>query len=70
MAKKTQEPDPEQEHAAEAARLRQLAIEEQRAIVAMHWTDARNPKVPKADREFAGQRASALERLLKLSGKK
>ena len=35
----------------------------------MHLADARNPKVPKADRDFAVQRVKALERLLKLTKK-
>jgi len=56
----------EQEHRDEAERLAKLPRELQREIVAMHWTDARNPKVPKRDRQFARQRAMALERLLRL----
>jgi hypothetical protein len=60
----------DQEHIAEAERLRQLPRADQRAIVAMHWTDARNPRVPKADRDYARQRARALESLLKLGRKK
>jgi hypothetical protein len=56
----------DQEHRAEAERLAQLPRDTQRQIVAMHWTDAKNPKVPKRDREFARERAEALERLLKL----
>jgi hypothetical protein len=58
--------DKDQEHREEAARLAELPVAEQKAIIAMHWTDARNPKVPKRDREFARERAEALERLLKL----
>jgi len=54
------------ENEEEAERLRQLPRAEQRAIVAMHWIDARNPKIPKRDRQFARQRAMALERLLRL----
>jgi hypothetical protein len=56
----------EQEHRDEAERLAQLPRDVQRQIVAMHWTDASNPKVPKPDRDIAKARAQALERLLKL----
>jgi len=36
----------------------------------MHRADAGNPKVPKADRDFARQHVRALERLLKLTNKR
>jgi hypothetical protein len=60
------EPTKEQEDRDEAERLAQLPRDVQRQIVAMHWTDAGNPKVPKRDRDIAMARAQALERLLKL----
>jgi hypothetical protein len=56
----------EQEHRDEAERLAQLPRDAQRQIVAMHLTDARNPKASKRDRDIATARAQALERLLKL----
>jgi len=58
-----------QEHREEAARLAELPVEDQRRIIAMHRTDASNPKVPKRDREFARQRADALEGFLGLARK-
>ncbi len=58
------------EHQAEAERLRQLPKADQRAIVDMHRADADNPKVPKADRDYARQRFRALTRLLKLDKKR
>ena len=62
--------DHEKEHAAEAKRMRQLPRADQRVIVDMHRADADNPKVPKADRDYARQRFRALTRLLKLDRKK
>jgi hypothetical protein len=58
------------EHRAEAERLAQLPRDVQRQIVAMHRADAQNPKVPKHDREYARERAKALERLLRLEKRK
>jgi hypothetical protein len=54
------------EHRAEAKRLRLISRAEQRAFVAMLRADSRNPDVPKADRDAARRRALALERLLRL----
>ena len=61
-------PDPskEQENHEEAERLAQLPAEEQAAIVAWHRDIADNPRLRKADREAARERAEALARLLKL----
>jgi hypothetical protein len=56
--------DPEQEHRAEAARLRCVDRDTQRQIIAIHRNTAENRKLPKQDRDFAGQRADALERIL------
>ena len=50
----------------EAERLALLSKDEQRRIIAMHWTDGNNPKVPARDRKFARERAEALESLLRL----
>jgi hypothetical protein len=52
----------EQECRAEAARLAQLPRDVQRQILAMHWIDAENPKVPKRDREIAKDGFRAAER--------
>ena len=57
-------------HRDEAARLAALAVEDQRAFVAMLRADAANRKVPKRDRDFARERADALERILKLKKRK
>jgi hypothetical protein len=59
-------PTHDEEHGAEAERLRLLPRADQRAFVAMLRADARNPAVPIADRDFARRRALALERLLRL----
>jgi hypothetical protein len=56
---------PADEHRVEAERLAQLSLEDQRTIIAMHRQDASNPKVPKRDRDFARERADALENHLK-----
>jgi hypothetical protein len=58
------DPAKEQEHRAEAERLAKLPRSEQRVIVAWHRDIAADPKVRKADRQLAGERAKALERLL------
>jgi hypothetical protein len=52
----------EQECREEAERLASLPAEDQRAFVAMLRADAENSKVPKRDRDFARERADALER--------
>jgi hypothetical protein len=52
----------EQEFREEAERLLSLPVEDQRAFVAMLRADAANGKVPKRDRDFARERADALER--------
>jgi hypothetical protein len=59
--------DPEQEHRAEAARLRFVDRDTQRQIIAIHRNTAENRKLPKEDRDFARQRADALERILGLA---
>ena len=64
MARRNQAPrDPEQEHRAEATRLRCVDRDTQRQIIAIHRNTAENRKLPKEDREFARQRADALERI-------
>jgi hypothetical protein len=65
-------PDPakEQEYRAEAERLALASREDQKAIIALHRSVADNPKVRKADREAARERADALERLLGLTPKR
>jgi hypothetical protein len=59
--------DPEQEHRAEAARLRCVDRDTQRQIIAIHRNTAENRKLSKQDRDFARQRADALERILGLA---
>ena len=54
----------EQEFREEAERLRHLSREDQESFVAMLRRDAANGRVPKSDRDFARERADALERLL------
>jgi len=56
--------DRDQEFREEAANLRKLTPEEQKAFIAMLRRDAANTEVPKEDRELARTRANALERLL------
>ena len=58
------------EYRQEAERLKLLGLETQRDIVAMHRLVARNPKVPKKNREQARERAKALDRLLGLTKRK
>ena len=57
----------EREYREEAERLSLLSVVEQRQIVAMHEADAKNPKVPKRDRDYAAERAKALTQLLGLT---
>ena len=45
------------EHQEEAERLRKLAKDLQRQIIALQQAIADNPKVPKAEREYARERA-------------
>jgi hypothetical protein len=52
------------QHAAEAERLAELPQAEQEAVIAWHRDIAANPKIRKADRELARERANALEKLL------
>lgn len=59
-------PEREQEIREEAERLRLLPREDQQAFIAMLRADGENRKVPKADRDFARERADALERFLKM----
>lgn len=63
-------PTQEQEYREEAERLKALPLDVQRQIIAMHRTDADNPKVPKADREYARERMEVLEKLLGLAKRK
>jgi hypothetical protein len=58
--------DPLAEFREEASRLKLTDRATQRLIVAIHREIARNPKVPKADRDHARRKARALERLLRL----
>jgi hypothetical protein len=53
------------DHRGEAERLAQLPREDQRQVIALHRSTADNPRAPKRDRDFARQRADALERHLK-----
>jgi hypothetical protein len=64
------DPEKEQEYREEAARLGQLPKEDQREIIALHRSVADNPKVRKADREAARERADALEKFLGLAPKR
>jgi hypothetical protein len=52
------------EHWAEAERLRQLPRADQQAAIAWHRAIAADAKLRKADRDLARERADALERLL------
>lgn len=58
-------PEQEQECREEAERLHLLPRDDQQAFIAMLRADGKNRKVPKADRDFAHERADALERFLK-----
>jgi hypothetical protein len=60
---------PIEQYREEAERLAQLPRQDQREIIAMHRDIARNPKVPKRDREAGLERADALEHLLRLARK-
>lgn len=57
----------EQEYRDEAERLKQLPRAEQRAIVELIGSPARDPKVSEANRLEARRRSRALARLLKLA---
>jgi hypothetical protein len=57
------------EYREEAERLAQLPIAEQQAILDWHRAIAADPKVSKANRRAASERADALERLLKSARK-
>jgi hypothetical protein len=61
MPELSQEPD----YRAEAERLALLPVADQKRIIAMHRADAANPKVSQRDREYARERADALERQLR-----
>lgn len=56
---------PEQEHRAEAERLALLPVEDQREIIAIYRACAKNPKIPKAERQWGLARVRALERHLR-----
>lgn len=60
----------EDRHREEAERLAALTADDQRAFIAMLRADSANRKVPKRDRDFARERADALERILKLKRRK
>jgi hypothetical protein len=64
------DPAKEREYREEAARLAQLPKAEQRAIIAWHRDIAANPKVKKADRQLAADKAEALERFLEKKKRK
>jgi hypothetical protein len=61
-----QKPNKASEYREEAERLALLPKTDQRAIIALHRSVAGDPKVSKANRQEARERANALERLLKL----
>ncbi len=61
MAKTPRDNNRDREHAAEAERLAQLSEADQKEILALHRSVANNPKVPKADRTAAKERANSLE---------
>lgn len=63
------EPSKEQEYREEAERLAKLPRADQREIIALHRSVAKNPKVPKQERQAGLRRAAALERLLGLAKK-
>lgn len=54
----------EQEFKEEADRLRHLSQDDQQRFIAMLRRDAGNGKIPKRDRDYARERADALERFL------
>jgi hypothetical protein len=60
----------EREYREEAERLKQLPRAEQRAIVELIGSPARDPEVSEENRKEARRRASALSRLLKLTPRK
>jgi hypothetical protein len=55
----------EQEYKDEAERLALLPLADQREIIALHRSVADNPKVKKADRQLARDKADTLEKLLR-----
>ena len=57
--------DKEQEYREEAERLALLPVADQREAVAIIRSPADNPKLPKADRKAASERADALARHLR-----
>jgi hypothetical protein len=56
----------DEEFREEAKRLKLVDRKTQRQIIELHRSVADNPKVRKADREAAREKADTLERLLKL----
>ena len=62
--------DKEQEYRDEAERLKLLSRDEQRQIVELIGSPARDPKVSEANRLEARRRSRALARLLKLPPRK
>ena len=59
----------EKEWREEAKRLKAVSRKDQRLIIAIHRSIADDPKVPKADRDDARERADALEKFLGLTKK-
>jgi hypothetical protein len=60
----------DEEFRQEAERLAKLPIADQRAIIALHWSVAKDVGVSEGNRKLARQRAKALERLLKIKATK
>jgi hypothetical protein len=63
MAKKL-DPEREREYREEAERLALFPVEMQRQLIAEQRAISRNPKAPRADRDYARERANALQRHL------
>ena len=67
---KEMDADTQREFRAEAERLKLLPHDQQRAIVELIGSPARDPKVSKANRDEARRRARALAKLLNLTPRK
>ncbi|HYV36909.1 MAG TPA: hypothetical protein VE988_14480 [Gemmataceae bacterium] len=65
MAKTSRDDPREREYASEAERLAQLPLDVQRKAVALIRAPADDPKLSKADRAAARDRADALDRHLR-----
>jgi hypothetical protein len=57
--------DSDRQYREEAERLAMLPLADQREIIALHRAVTANPKLRKADRRAAAERADALERHLR-----